>query len=169
MIHHKIVRSWPFPWRSTSTMTSTLTRASSLTAAKRVDPTVDLNLASVVALRRSSQHRIGRRPTSMVGSTSYVAVDLDALGQRAGRRRRSRTPCRRLETNHQTGGLRLQPRRPPACRRTCLVGWAHERHEPVEHQCELHSPRRNPRRGSNISRRGGSMPPSGHRRATCTR
>src|SRR5262245_54964567 len=38
----------------------------------------------------------------MVGSTSYVAVDLNALGQRSGRRRRSRTPYRRLVTNHQT-------------------------------------------------------------------
>src|SRR5262249_7367394 len=61
---------------------------------------LDLDLA--VALRRGSQHRISRRPTSMVASTSYVAVDLNALGQRSGRRRRSRTPCRGLVTNHQT-------------------------------------------------------------------
>src|SRR5690349_23900429 len=35
----------------------------------------------------------------MVGSTSYVAVNLTARGQRSGRCRRSRTPDRKLVTN----------------------------------------------------------------------
>src|ERR1041384_624076 len=56
----------------------------------------------VVALCRGSRHRIGRRSTARVGSTSYVAVELNALGQRSGRRRGSRTQDRRLVTNHQT-------------------------------------------------------------------
>jgi len=37
--------------------------------------------SSRVALYQGSQHRIGRRPTSTVGSTSYVAVDVNAPSQ----------------------------------------------------------------------------------------
>jgi hypothetical protein len=39
-------------------------------AIRRRLTTVDLDVAPVVVLRRGSQHRIGRRPTSTVGSTS---------------------------------------------------------------------------------------------------
>jgi hypothetical protein len=67
-----------------------------LTAVVDLDPSVELDgseairrrltppstsTSPVVALHRVLQHRFGRRSTSMVGSTSYVAVDLNALGQ----------------------------------------------------------------------------------------
>jgi hypothetical protein len=55
-----------------------------VTSRPNIDDDVDLDLSPVVAFSRGSQRKIGRRPTSMVGSTSYVAVNLNAPGQRSG-------------------------------------------------------------------------------------
>jgi hypothetical protein len=119
----RVARLWPLPSRSMSTSTnvdddvdddvdldSRVGLDGSEAVPGRLTPPSPSTLPPL-SLRRGSQHQIGRRPASMVGSTSYVAIDLDAQGQRSGRRRRSRCHRRGLAlldlVRRPAGGLRI--------------------------------------------------------------